>query len=163
MLARPSVTKAKHRLGFRPGKQADKIEDWMVPIMQGFQAEVSASTLTNMRQQGRIEFLAFETLRGRSLENAGVILDEAQNCDLSDLKLFLTRQGDGTSVVVCGDLEQTDIPDSGLETVINMLDDDRLNIDAGLVEFGDEDIVRSVRVKQWVKAFRFYEQTQGAD
>ena len=129
-MARPSVGKAKHRLGFRPGKQDDKMEDWMVPIMKGFRAEASAHTIASLKQQGRLEFLAFETLRGRDLERCGIILDEAQNCDWTDLKLFLTRQGEGSKLIVCGDIEQVDIEDSGFEAVLNMIDDEHNDIDA---------------------------------
>ena len=78
MLARPAVAKQKHRLGFRPGDQNEKIADWMVPIMQGFKSEAPAQAIQSLQQQGRIEFLAFETLRGRSLENAFIIMLSAE-------------------------------------------------------------------------------------
>jgi phosphate starvation-inducible PhoH-like protein len=150
-IARVTIAKKKHALGFRPGNQNDKIADWVVPIMDGFKAECSKTAIEAMVKAGKIEFLAFETLRGRSLEKCFVLLDEAQNCDLDDLKLFLTRIGDDTTVVVCGDPTQTDIPDSGLEQVLDMVDD--YNIDADVIEFTEDDVVRSATAKAWVKAF----------
>jgi phosphate starvation-inducible PhoH-like protein len=150
-IARVTIAKKKHALGFRHGNQNDKIADWVVPIMDGFKAECSKTTIEAMVKSGKIEFLAFETLRGRSLENCFVLLDEAQNCDLDDLKLFLTRIGEATTVVVCGDPSQTDIPDSGLEKVLDMIDD--YDIDADVVEFTEDDVVRSATAKAWVKAF----------
>lgn len=150
-VARPSVGKKKHALGFRPGNQDDKLADWMVEIMAGFKAEASASTIDAMKKAGKIEFLAFETLRGRSLPNAVVILTEAQNCDLDDLKLFLTRIGENTTVIVEGDPSQSDIPDSGLERVLDMIED--FDISADVIEFTEDDVVRSATAKAWVVAF----------
>jgi len=152
IIARPTAAKAKHRLGFLPGKADDKIAPWLVPVLDGFKAEVSGATIEKMRKAGSIEFLPFEHMRGRSLSGAVVILDEAQNCDLGDLKLFLTRVGSGTQVIVCGDVDQVDIPDSGLASVLAMIEP--CGISAVVVEFSDDDVVRSGIAKQWVKAFR---------
>mgnify|MGYP003386301460 CR=1 FL=1 len=154
MIARATAAKSKHKLGFRPGDQNAKIADWMVPVMDGFKAEVSAATIESLTKAGKIEFLAFETMQGRSLPNAFVILDEAQNCDLDDLRLFLTRIGDNSVVVVCGDHTQvgmSGITDSGLERVVNMVDD--FDIEADVIEFTEDDVVRSATAKAWVKAF----------
>lgn len=151
MIARPTVSKKKHGQGFLPGKLDAKLAPWMIPIMTGIKAECSQGTIDRLMAEGKIEFLSFEHMRGRSLENAVVILDEAQNCDLGDLKLFLTRIGENTQVIVCGDETQTDIPDSGLSSVLDMIDD--FDVPAEVIEFSEDDVVRSPIAKAWVKAF----------
>jgi phosphate starvation-inducible PhoH-like protein len=161
-VARSTVAKPKHRLGFRPGKQNDKVADWLVPIMTGFKAEVSAQTIDRMIKDGKIVLLAFETLRGMSLEQSVVLLDEAQNCDVGDLRLFLTRTGADTQVIVAGDTDedQIDIPDSGLAYVAGLVH--RYRLSATVVEFSEADVVRSVIAKEWVKAFRAERARAGA-
>jgi len=150
-VARPTVAKAKHRLGALPGDQKEKLSPWLVPIMDAFKVECSATTLDRLQQDGQIEFLSFEHLRGRTLDNAVVVLDEAQNCDVGDLKLFLTRIGDRTQVIVSGDVDQVDITDSGLSTVLDMID--RFDMTPDVIEFAVEDVVRSATAKEWVAAF----------
>jgi phosphate starvation-inducible PhoH-like protein len=150
-IARPTVSKAKHRIGFLPGDAKEKLAPWIRPIWDAFLKECSATTLDRMQQTGSVEFLAFEHLRGRSLENSMVLLDEAQNCDLGDLKLFLTRTGEGTQVIISGDMDQVDIPDSGLKTVIDMID--QFDLSPDIIEFTEDEVVRSDAAKEWVKAF----------
>lgn len=152
VIARPTVAKHKHKQGFLPGKLEDKLKPWLVPIMDAFKHDVSGTQLDKLIQENKIEFLSFEHMRGRSIANAVVILDEAQNCDLGDLRLFLTRIGQGTQVIVCGDTDQVDIEDSGLHRVVEMIQ--YYGITAGLVQFTDEDVVRSEIAKEWVKAFK---------
>lgn len=151
VVSRVTVSKPKHRLGFRPGTQNEKIADWMVPVLDGFHAETNKQNVQRLIDDGKIELLPFETMRGRSISNAIMILDEAQNCDLGDLRMYLTRVGSGTKVLIAGDIEQTDIPDSGLVTVLDMIDKYRLS--AEIVEFTEEDVVRSKTAKEWVIAF----------
>lgn len=152
IIARPTVSKPKHALGFLPGDLNGKLKPWLVPIIDGFKAEVSANTIDDWKMQGKIEFLSFEHMRGRTLENAFVILDEAQNCDFSDLQLFLTRIGEGSQVVVTGDTDQVDIPNSGLADIVNMAEANP-EIDMKVIRFTEEDVVRSRLAKAWVKAF----------
>jgi phosphate starvation-inducible PhoH-like protein len=152
IVARPTVSKAKHRQGFLPGSLEAKLAPWLVPIMDAFKQDVSTTTLDKLRQEGKIEFLSFEHMRGRSISDAVVILDEAQNCDIGDLRLFLTRIGTDTQVIVCGDVDQVDIEDSGLFRVIDMIKE--YDMSARLVEFEPEDVVRSEIAKEWVKAFK---------
>lgn len=152
VIARPTVAKHKHKQGFLPGKLEDKLKPWLVPIMDAFKADVSGTQLDKLMQEGKIEFLSFEHMRGRSINNAVVILDEAQNCDIGDLRLFLTRIGQDTQVIVCGDVDQVDIEDSGLWRVVEMIR--AYGLTASLIEFSDDDVVRSEIAKEWVKAFR---------
>lgn len=151
MIARPTVAKDKHKLGFLPGSLEEKIGPWFVPILEAMRDEASATTVEGLLKAGQIEFLSFEHLRGRSLRESVVILDEAQNCDFSDLRLFLTRIGEDSQIIVCGDMDQTDVPDSGLHKVIDMIE--KHDISASIVEFTDEDVIRSKIAKEWVEAF----------
>lgn len=151
IVARPAVSKKKHQQGFQPGKSDEKIAPWMVPVMDGLRAATSPAVVERLKREGKIEFVPFEFMRGRTFYRAAVILDEAQNCDLDDLRLFLTRIGEDSHVVVCGDPDQPDIPDSGLERVLEMIEEN--DISAEIVEFDPEDVVRSKLAKEWVRAF----------
>ncbi len=153
VVTRVAVSKKKHRLGFRPGNQDEKIADWLVPLLDGFKAETSAKTIEALQRAGRIEYVPFETLRGRSFEDAIVICDEAQNLDFSDFKLFLTRIGERSQVIVTGDPDQCDLEgeESGLVKILDMIED--YEIPADVIEFDEDDVVRSETARLWVKAF----------
>lgn len=151
VIVRPTIANPAHRLGFLPGGIAEKLEPWMRPIEDAFRAEVPAITIEQFKFQGRIEVVAFEHIRGRTFDDAIVILDEAQNLNLSDLHTFLTRIGERSKLIVCGDTDQCDIPNSGLQAVVDMID--QFDIDADVIEFGPEDVVRSEIAKAWVTAF----------
>ena len=150
-IARPTVSEKRHEQGFLPGKLEAKLQPWLVPLIEAFKDETTSAEVTQMMVDKRIEFLSFEHMRGRTFKNAYVLLDEAQNCTFSDLKMFLTRKGEGTTYVVTGDITQVDIPDSGLEPIIDMVE--KYNIDADIIEFLPEDVVRSVHAREWVEAF----------
>jgi len=151
VVCRPTVSADRHRQGFLPGNLQAKLQPWLIPILDGFAAEASGATIEKLRQDGKIEFLSFEHMRGRSIPNACVLLDEAQNCTLGDLKMFLTRIGEDSQVVVCGDPTQVDIHDSGLSRILEMVDE--CGIEAEVIEFGPEDVVRSAIAREWVAAF----------
>jgi phosphate starvation-inducible PhoH-like protein len=151
IVARPTVSQLHHKLGFLPGDANDKLEPWMRPIWDAFAAEAQVSTIDQLKHQGRIEIVAFEHIRGRTFDDAIVILDEAQNCTLLDLRTFLTRIGENSKLIVCGDMDQCDIDNPGLTTVIDMIE--KYDIDADIIEFTSEDVVRSKTAKEWVKAF----------
>lgn len=151
-ISRPTVTKPKHRQGFLPGTDKEKIEPWLIPIISAFKDGVAPSMVDKMTRDGRIEYLSFETMRGRSIKDRVIILDEAQNCDYLDLKMFLTRVGENSKLIVCGDPEQVDINDSGLEAVLDMIED--FDLTAEIIEFDDADVVRSGIAAEWVRAFR---------
>lgn len=160
VVARPTVTKPKHRQGFLPGNEKEKIEPWLVPIISAFKDVVAAHVVDKMTRDGRIDYLSFETMRGRSLNRCIVILDEAQNCDYGDLRLFLTRIGEDSQVIVCGDPDpwQCDIGDaSGLNDVLEMIEE--FDLSAEIIEFDEDDVVRSGIAKEWVKAFTRYDKT----
>lgn len=154
-IARPTVSAKRHQQGFLPGKLEQKLAPWLVPIMDAFKDEVSAKTLEDWLTNKQVEFVSFEHLRGRTLKNCFVILDEAQLCTFADLKLFLTRKGEDSIYVVTGDLDQTEdevIPDSGLGKVVDMIDHYDLSPD--IIEFSEDEVVRSADAKEWVQAFK---------
>ena len=152
VIARPTVAKPKHRMGFLPGGAGEKQEPWLLPVLDAFADECGASTVEKMRRSGQIVFAAFEHMRGRTFRNATVVLDEGQNCDFTDLQLFLTRSGEDLQILVNGDLDQIDIPDSGLDRIIGMIG--RHGVDAAVVRFDVDGVVRSGTAAQWVRAFR---------
>jgi len=141
----------RHALGFKPGKQDDKLAPWMIPVLDGLRAEMSGVVLDKLKNEKRIEFAPFESMRGRTFNNAILLIDEAQNLTTADLKLVLTRIGEDCQVIVTGDTEQTDIPDSGLARVVAMTR--RHQIEMPVVVFDEDDVVRSAMTKAWVKAF----------
>lgn len=153
IIARPTVSKPKHRLGYRPGDQNDKIVDWLVPILDAIEDECSTTTIKKMCASGQIKFAAFETMMGRTFRDAIVILDESQNCDFGDLRLFITRMGERTQCIIDGSLEQIgSIADSGFSQIIDMVE--RHSLDVAIIAFTDADVVRSPQTANWVKAFR---------
>ncbi|MEO7017971.1 MAG: PhoH family protein [Leifsonia sp.] len=151
VIARPTVSSPKHKLGFLPGNADMKLKPWLVPLMASFKDEASGAEVDQLKNTGKIEFASFEHMRGRTFKDSVIILDEAQNCDFRDLKLFLTRIGENSLVIVNGDMDQVDIPDSGLERVVDMIT--RYKINAAVVFFDENDVVRSETAAEWVKAF----------
>lgn len=155
VITRPTDSDPRHRLGFRPGNMKAKMAEWTAPIFQAMKAEVSHAELEKMVLAGTVQILPFESMRGNSVENACFLLDEAQNCTLKDLKLFLTRTGENTQVIINGDPTQCDLTggnQSGLETVIDMVR--RYEIpDCSVTLFDENDVVRSEIASNWVKAF----------
>lgn len=153
VLSRVTASKPQHKLGFLPGKLDAKMRPWLIPIFDGIKAEVGSALLDQWLQDGRVEIAAFEHMRGRTFGNVPtfVLLDEAQNADFGDLRLFLTRMGEDAQCVITGDLEQIDIPNSGLERVIGI--GKRHDVGMTFIEFTEKDVVRSPLTAAWVRAF----------
>lgn len=151
VIARPTVSPSKHRLGFLPGNEEAKLKPWLIPIISAFKEEVSSGDYDLLKACGKIEFASFEHMRGRTFKDSVIILDEAQNCDYRDLRLFLTRIGENSLTIINGDTDQIDIEDSGLERIMNMIP--KYNINAAVVLFDENDVVRSEQAAEWVKAF----------
>lgn len=149
IVTRVTVSKKEHAIGFLPGNIDAKMKPWLTPVIEGIRAEVSGNTLDQWKTNGQFEIVPFEFMRGRTFENAFIILDEAQNATYEDLLLFLTRTGNGSLVVVAGDPGQVDIPNSGLEEIVDLAEDEDIQ---DVVEFTEDDVVRSEYAKAWVKA-----------
>lgn len=152
-VARPNVSKSKHRNGFLPGTAEEKTAPWLVPIYEGIKDSMSPNEFERYKREGVIEVVPFEYIQGRTFQDAGCIVDEAENLDLDDLYITLTRQGEHLNMVLCGDIQQARISDSGLAAVIEMAQTFHME-SVGVIEFSEDDVVRSRQAKQWVKAFR---------
>lgn len=153
VVSRVTVSAPRHAIGFLPGNIEAKMKPWLIPVIEGIRAEVSAQTLDKWKAEGKFEIVPFEYMRGRTFDKSVVILDEAQNACFSDLELIVTRTGIGTQVVVCGDPNQIDIPNSGLDDFLDLADEFEI---MEIVEFTEDDVVRSPLAKKWVKAISAY-------
>ena len=151
IITRPNVPGGRS-LGFFPGDMMEKIAPWVVPLTETMSDRMGAGAFDTALKAGNIEIVPFEVMRGRTFRNAFIILDEAQNTTSSEIKMFITRIGEDSQVIVNGDIEQSDLPrDSGLRTMIHLAKKHSLSIP--LIEFTVEDIVRSDICAMWVKAF----------
>ena len=152
ILTRPAV-EAGERLGFLPGDLKEKLDPYLQPLYDALGDMIAPSKLKELMEEGIIQIAPLAYMRGRTLENAFVILDEAQNTSLGQLKMFLTRMGNNSKFIVTGDMTQIDLPnkeDSGLEKGIKMLGKIR---GIAVINFGVEDIVRHPLVSKIVSAF----------
>ena len=152
ILTRPAV-EAGERLGFLPGDLKEKLDPYLQPLYDALGDMIPAKRLQSFMEEGIIQIAPLAYLRGRTLDRAFVILDEAQNTSLGQLKMFLTRMGSDAKFIVTGDATQIDLPnkaDSGLLRGVELV----RNIKGiGIVEFGKEDIVRHPLVTKIVDAF----------
>ena len=152
ILTRPAV-EAGERLGFLPGDLKDKLDPYLQPLYDALQDMVPAQRLKSYMEDGTIQIAPLAYMRGRTLESAFVILDEAQNTNLVQLKMFLTRRGNHAKFIVTGDITQIDLPnkgDSGLKRAMEIL---KGIPGISYVNFTKEDIVRHPLVTKIVKAF----------
>jgi phosphate starvation-inducible PhoH-like protein len=151
ILTRPNVP-CGHSLGYFPGTLEAKFAPWAAPVIEAIKERIGVAACEIALKHGDIELVPFEVMRGRSWKNAFVLLDEAQNTTPAEIKTFLTRIGNGCTVVVNGDVSQCDLDrTSGLSTVIHLIKSQMLSVP--VIEFGQDDIVRSGICAMWVKAF----------
>jgi phosphate starvation-inducible PhoH-like protein len=152
VLSRPAV-EAGERLGFLPGDLKEKIDPYLQPLYDALNDMIPAKKLESLLEEGVIQIAPLAFMRGRTLDNAFVILDEAQNTTLPQMKMFLTRMGMNSKFIITGDITQIDLPrtgDSGLVQAIHLLK--RIE-GISIVELDENDIVRHRLVKEIVKAF----------
>ena len=152
ILTRPAV-EAGEKLGFLPGDMKEKLDPYLQPLYDALNDMIPAAKLTRYIEEGTVQIAPLAYMCGRTLDNAFVILDEAQNTTLSQIKMFLTRMGRNAKFIVTGDVTQIDLPrksDSGLVHTMEIL---RRVEDIGIVEFDKRDIVRHPLVKYIVEAF----------
>ncbi|MCQ2138730.1 MAG: PhoH family protein [Bacteroidales bacterium] len=152
ILTRPAV-EAGERLGFLPGDLKEKLDPYLQPLYDALQDMIPAKRLQSFMEDGIIQIAPLAYMRGRTLDRAFVILDEAQNTSLGQLKMFLTRMGADAKFIVTGDATQIDLPnkkDSGLVRGMELVRNIR---GISIVEFGKEDIVRHPLVSKIVDAF----------
>jgi phosphate starvation-inducible PhoH-like protein len=151
ILTRPNVSVGKD-LGYFPGTLEEKFAPWAAPVLDVLNEQLGKGTVETGIKNGNIEMAPLSTMRGRSFKNAFIILDEAQNTSIAEVKMFLTRIGKDCKVVINGDIKQSDIGGkSGLAAIIHLVK--KHNLPVPIVEFGVDDIVRSDICKQWIVAF----------
>ena len=152
VLVRPAV-EAGERLGFLPGDMSQKVDPYLRPMYDALYDMVGAEHVTRLIERNVIEIAPLAFMRGRSLNESFVILDEAQNTSVAQMKMFLTRIGFGSHAVVTGDITQIDLPDdqqSGLKNAMQILED----VDGiGFTLFSPKDVARHPLVRRIVEAY----------
>lgn len=152
ILTRPAV-EAGEKLGFLPGDLQNKVDPYLRPLYDGLYDMLGAESFQKLLEKQSIEVAPLAYMRGRTLDDAFIILDEAQNTSPEQMKMFLTRMGAGSKVVVTGDVTQIDLPDksrSGLVDALNVLK----NVEGiARVHFTEKDVVRHRLVQEIVKAY----------
>lgn len=159
IITRPNISTAEKSLGFFKGTKQDKIAEWMRPALSILKKHFGGEAVNAMLELEMIRLEPLETMRGETFDNAFVLLDEAQNVTFEDMEMFLTRIGEGSTVVVDGDVEQTDLKGkSGLARVLAMVANrNHVKTSANsfpIHNFTVEDIVRSGITKEFVLMFR---------
>lgn len=159
ILTRPAI-EAGEKLGFLPGDLQSKVDPYLRPLYDALYEIMGADTFLKNMEKGLIEVAPLAYMRGRTLDNAFIILDEAQNTTPAQMKMFLTRIGFGSKVIVTGDASQKDLPSgtkSGLEVALRVLAKVE---DIGFYALTDKDVVRHPLVQKIVQAYDSYEKTQ---
>ena len=156
ILTRPAV-EAGERLGFLPGDLQSKVDPYLRPLYDALFDMLGAETYQKYLERGNIEVAPLAYMRGRTLDDSFIILDEAQNTSCEQMKMFLTRMGFGSKMVITGDATQIDLPAdklSGLKQAVRVLK----NVEGiGICELTDQDVVRHVMVQRIIKAYSDYE------
>ena len=161
ILTRPAV-EAGERLGFLPGTLSEKIDPYLRPLYDALHDMIDPDLIPRLMTSGTIEVAPLAFMRGRTLNDSFIILDEAQNTSPEQMKMFLTRLGFGSKMVVTGDVTQIDLPHSrtsGLVTVPEVLD---AVDDISIVRFDGHDVVRHKLVQRIVNAYRAHDELDAA-
>ena len=157
ILTRPAV-EAGEQLGFLPGDLQNKVDPYLRPLYDALYDMLGAETFQKYQERGSIEVAPLAYMRGRTLDDSFIILDEAQNTTREQMKMFLTRLGFGSKIVITGDVTQIDLPDdkvSGLKDAIRVLDGVK---DIAICRLSSADVVRHALVQQIINAYEKSEQ-----
>ncbi len=158
ILTRPAV-EAGEKLGFLPGDLQNKVDPYLRPLFDALMEFLGAENFQRYQERGSIEVAPLAYMRGRTLDDSFIILDEAQNTTREQMKMFLTRMGFGSKIIITGDITQIDLPDnkkSGLVEAMRVL---RNIDDIAIVRFSDKDVVRHKLVQDIIKAYdKYYEE-----
>ncbi|MGN0532086.1 MAG: PhoH family protein [Eubacterium sp.] len=157
ILTRPAV-EAGEKLGFLPGDLQSKVDPYLRPLYDALFDMLGAENFARYQERGAIEVAPLAYMRGRTLDDSFIILDEAQNTTPEQMKMFLTRLGFRSKMVVTGDITQIDLPDgkrSGLKTVLNILKDVD---DIKICRFSQKDVVRHRLVQDIITAYEKYDE-----
>ena len=151
IITRPHIAVGKD-IGFLPGTLEEKTYPWALPVLDVLVKHLGKGAVDTGIKNGNIEMAPLALMRGRSFENAFIIVDEAQNITTHELKMLLTRVGEGSTIVLNGDAQQSDLKEAdGLSKVIHLAKKHMLPVP--IIEFTLDDIVRSDICAQWVKVF----------
>ena len=162
ILTRPAV-EAGERLGFLPGDLQNKVDPYLRPLYDALYDMLGAETFQKYQERGSIEVAPLAYMRGRTLDDSFIILDEAQNTTREQMKMFLTRLGFGSKIVITGDVTQIDLPDdktSGLKDAIRVLEGVK---DIAICKLTSADVVRHALVQQIINAYEKAAQKQEKD
>jgi phosphate starvation-inducible PhoH-like protein len=151
VITRPHVAVGKE-LGFLKGDLQEKTMPWALPVLDVLEKHLGKGAVETGIKNGNIEMAPLALMRGRSFDNAFIIVDETQNITTHELKMLLTRVGEDTTIVLNGDIQQSDLKEAdGLSKVIHLAKKHMLPVP--IIEFGVDDIIRSDICAQWVKVF----------
>jgi phosphate starvation-inducible PhoH-like protein len=156
ILTRPAV-EAGEKLGFLPGDLQEKVDPYLRPLYDALHDIMGIEVFQKNMEKGLIEVAPLAYMRGRTLNDSYIILDEAQNTTPEQMKMFLTRMGFGSKAIITGDITQIDLPrgkSSGLKTVMDILEDIS---GIGFIYFSEKDVVRHKLVQDIIKAYEKYE------
>jgi phosphate starvation-inducible PhoH-like protein len=156
ILARPAV-EAGERLGFLPGTLQQKIDPYMRPLYDALYDMLDADKLDRFLEKGIIEVAPLAFMRGRTLNDSFVILDEAQNTTSEQMKMFLTRLGFNSKAVITGDVTQIDLPQGKKSGLVEALEVCGKIEGIGVMQFGEKDVVRHNLVQQIIRAYEEYD------
>ena len=162
VLTRPAV-EAGERLGFLPGTLQEKIDPYLRPLYDALYDMLDAEKVEKLLERNTIEVAPIAFMRGRTLNDSFIILDEAQNCTSEQMKMVLTRQGFNSKMVVNGDVTQIDLPGARRSGLLDAVDVLRGVEGISFVQFDERDVVRHSLVQRIVKAYERYNQLIGAD
>ena len=162
VVTRPNVSFA-NEVGFLKGTEREKIDPWVRPIQQNLQFHGYGKGIQEcLEKAGRLNYLTLEFVQGLTFDDTFIIVDECQNMSFQQLKVFLTRIGKYSKVVLCGDIAQISpkFHQSGLAELLQMIDTFNLNVHT--IEFFKEDIMRSDQCRAWIEAFDEWENYRAA-
>lgn len=151
IITRPHVAVGKE-LGYLPGTLEEKTYPWALPVLDVLTKHLGKGTVDTAIKNGNIEMAPLALMRGRSFEDAFIIVDETQNITTHELKMLLTRVGENSKIVLNGDAQQSDLKEAdGLSKIIHLAK--KYMLPVPIIEFGVEDIIRSDICAEWVKVF----------
>lgn len=152
IVTRPNVSFAD-TTGFLPGTAREKLQPWVAPVLQHLHRYIQPQVTEVWEKQGKLQFHLLEHIQGLTFDNSFVILDEAQNMSLHQLKVFLTRMGKFSKVVICGDIAQTSpkFKNSGFGELLKIVN--KYDLPVHQIEFTSDDILRSETCKMFINAF----------
>jgi len=151
IITRPHVA-VGDGIGFLKGDLREKTEPWALPVLDVLEEHLGKGTVETGIKNGNIEIAPMAMMRGRSFKDSFIIVDETQNISFEQLKMLLTRVGEGSKIILNGDIMQSDLKSGdGLSTILRLINDNELPVP--IVEFGVDDIVRSALTRMWVEVF----------